>query len=1599
MWIAIAAAWAAIPDHSAPSAGRSVFEVELPEFGRYAFEAHSTIGTTLQLVDRMQGPGPIFGTAGETDGRIDTFLDRGQIRVLTHGPSDGRGEVRVSITPFERVGPALQLRHNEPVLTELEDRQERAWWVEADGVVPFEAVGRSLGDLRLWRDGTWLVDATPRCTTVDPVEGQPMRRCTLTADLPAGLYQIVAYGGPPQPWANEASDAMLSLRWGAPVLPEAGRRYGRIGPTGMDFFQAPSTTTIAHLTLSEIAPVDLELRTHSLASLFDPIHPEAQIRDESRTPEATASATGSGPKTVVIRGTPGQRYTLDWFPGAPEFSRVHGQGEVLLTALSTARTADDLQPTGLLFQEREEAGGRDEWVQTLGISLDAGVRFRQRFNLLGRAQIFVQLDEDADVSFKVTEGSATLLFERVFTTRPRDWVAQKGRPQEWSDHHKAGAYRLTIEPHKPGIIRLEGQRNSWSDQASATVNGLKDLPLRPGFTTRVNLETANPMEFKLLNPPGIYAGYTVRELPLDPSTPVPIPLAPGETFALPVAVDTPTELRATGPDGEPLPLGGLGVPSSSLSLPAGTFAVQVINPTDEPLIAVLGAVVPPTPLAPLPTERLDALRHFPRLTDAEPLHTRLDRHEMATAQLEVASDGLYQLESTGLLATRGTLRSRVVTDLGTGSQNGVGRNFRVARYLRSGAYQITVQTEEQTRGHLGVELSPVKIHDGGLLEDGQLARATVPAFEGIAYRFEVAEPGTYTLRSVGQAQRFRCRLEDAQGWPVTRPDGPCDQSVDLQPGEYELRSLPATVDTRRLTSVTRQRAAQERSGHGPFALQLGQTAHHIWAEPTGDGERPSDIWRFVLPAPAEVTVDPGEEMAGTLILDGETLTRLSPARPWTGTLEPGEYSLALRAARRGTGIEYAVRVSTEQLTVGQERNIRLPASIPLRVGAPGLVTVYSTGKADVRARLLGPDGEVLAANDDRPDDWNFRFSRWMQPGEWTLEVQGDSGARSTVVHIEQPREEPGPRLAPKRKPHHLETSAQTRAYPLKIGPTKQAIVAIAHASQNIGIALEQLTPDGWQSLGTAVGTDPTLLGRRTPGHDARLRVWSLDGRSGPVELELSASNPRSVVSGSSTTPGLYRVVGDRTGLQICPELGQPCRPAGPVIAVSKRTVLFGRDVQLRRADLSGDPVPVALSPRHTVIDTGLDGLVAAQIRSASADAALSLGEDGATALGQNGAMALGKSTLEVWGSGVGRVRAVALKQQREPWGREEPWSGEIPPRTALVLPIGSKLRSYALTLERGLLARSGAQAVWADTDALEATLLGADTLVLANPTERPAMARVAPPTEAPAPLVSGQPHEQHAATAGVQLLDIAAADGTLHAAGAEIAYLGADGQVARGSAVEIGSGGQATIHHGVGWHAVWSDSGGPGPWPATDAERLAIEPGVTHIEAEAPFAVRVGIDGQERVEWRPSGGSVDALTCRGGALWVRPLGAESLETTVSTEAVESLEDGVGPEVLLGPGSAAWFRFELDHDGPIGFGVRASADRVRATLVSPDGAELAHGVVGRAELKAGTWYLRLSQPSDAPPVRARPAVAGLHPPDSGPPDEVIRTYLSTAGGDR
>jgi hypothetical protein len=144
------------------------------------------------------------------------------------------------------------------------------------------------------------------------------------------------------------------------------------------------------------------------------------------------------------------------------------------------------------------------------------------------------------------------------------------------------------------------------------------------------------------------------------------------------------------------------------------------------------------------------------------------------------------------------------------------------------------------------------------------------------------------------------------------------------------------------------------------------------------------------------------------------------------------------------------------------------------------------------------------------------------------------------------------------------------------------------------------------------------------------------------------------------------------------------------------------------------------------------------------------------------------------------------------------------------------------------------------------------------------------------------------------------------------------------------------------------------------------------------------------------GARLDAYVPAGRTeLVVRALGGGKLSGALDLTAtsVTPVGEGLGPEVLLAPGSSRMFSFETTQEAAVGVAVRASAGTVEVTLMDAQGGEIGRGVSQMPKLKPGRYLMALAARADGPTVRARAALAGLVRPDTGPPDDVARRYFA------
>ncbi len=1211
-----------------PAAGRQETLLSVPRFGRWAVTVESDQASGLQLVDRMAGATTIAGAVGAENGRLDLFLDRGEYRLVVHGHEQARGEARLVAHAFTERSPeeAPQLVELQPLATDLGDFEQRSYWLpiaERRRVV-IEAAGRYLGDLRLWQDGAWLVDAQPAVHVIEPEAGKPMRLCQLSAELGPGLYRLTAYGGAPQPWSVDGSDRPLHLRYGIPTLAEAARQRFVASPFGSDRFLVPGAANYFRLELPEPGLASL------MVGDFDPGQPFAagdrsqDIQRETLPPvaELRAAEDADGMRLVTVRAAPGQPYLLQHFVSR-RYASFNGRGDYWIGTVHSGHPADSVDATGVLVVHRP--GQRlAELVAAQAVAIGGEAHWARRTNVLERFNLFVEVKESGGYTLLSRGVKVRFRLQPFLLSRASGYEAPAFRDAGAVWDLDPGLYELAVEPIEKGIADLDLRPASWLDRVVGTLlPGTPAAAEAPLATVRLPVATLDPQaEYQLyLNQqPGVEAGVVLRPLPLDLAASLPLSARPGEEAAVPFAAAERGRVVAEADDGTLLEVAVDGGEWGRESwVEAGAHTVSVRHQGAATVVYAL-RFEPQSRLAagsppPLPGELLGGLPSFPQLVAGEPLFLDLARGEAATFLVHAEEPGLYRVESTGLLATAGNLRTRVVASLARAASNGVGRNFVIQRYLGEGDYQVTVTAKGRSAGHLGVELTHTPLTDGGWLTSGVPARRVVEVGEAVAYRFRLPKAGRYHLSSIGLGRTFTARIEDAEGWPVAQPEARADLTRELAAGEYRFIVLPSTVPARHVTVLEPVPEPLRLAGHGPHPLPLSANLEHLWLEPEAAAPREPDRWLFSLPAAVEATIVLDGEMEGDLLRSSaarasepERVAYLPPGRGFSGRLPAGDYELAARSSRVNNRVSYQVGVWPRELVDGPSRQLEAPGELPLAVGRDALVEISSFGAEDVRARLFDAGGRLVAESDDRPGDWNFLLFERLAAGEYRLEVDpvGSTSSRPRIAMRLLAERDQAPLALPARR--SLTLGDEVELYPLTLPANADLIALAAKGGENVGLSIEEQTPAGWRTLGSRVGStvrlELPLAARKEQGAGAyRLRLWSVDRRGGALSLTAVAGRARRAheaalarglelkpLAGLDPPTGLVAVELESPGCFTLPpgtasryaaRRGAPATEAGEVIAALEETLWLAAEPEGRRPSRVS-ATRVRLAPGHAL---------------------------------------------------------------------------------------------------------------------------------------------------------------------------------------------------------------------------------------------------------------------------------------------------------------------------------------------------------------------------------------------------------------------------------
>jgi hypothetical protein len=1094
-----------------PATGTHEAILTVQKFGRYAITVSSSQGTALQLVDRMAGPGGISGTPGAADGRIDAFLERGTYKLRLIADPRGTGTDKLTVTPSVELQTApVGLVEDKPVEGQLADHQELSWWliVPSRGTYSFEAGGRYLSDLRLWKDGAWLIDATPSLSNSTGIPAQPLAIEQLTAQLEPGTYRLTAYGGAGLPWAQASPDAPFMLRWGVPGLSDSGRTIHTASRFGTDRYLLPGSATDVRLVLDKPDTAAIAVQTYDPTTMFNTGGAFfASMDKNSRDPVAELNLSPSNtPWLLTVTDKPGAKYRLEILNEAGTTNFGNADGDALL-AVTLPGGADDEIDAGFLLINQGTPDHGPVVIAADAIDLGEALPWRRHFNLLNPVSTYLYTDKNVDLRIDGTGAKAQFVVDRFFIDTPDHHVPDP-KPSGGVWQLTPGYYTLTASPlpNGRGILTM-------SMYAAGHAPPRADSPRLPApLFPDVDLDPNSPDELLTSLPDGTAYGLRQEFLPAALNQPLTFELPPGTTTTIPLSLDQPGQLTATDETGVPLAfsidgqtasgMAALDTGSHQFSITGAGSGIETVTLTETP-----DALLPATALPPIPPD-VTAAPVLPVLHPGQPVFADFAATQSITYALPVQEDALYRFETTGLLETGGAIRTRIIPSLASVEGNGIGRNFLLEPFLREGDYQLTVSAIGQTAGHAGITVAQTPLTDEGDLAPGTAARNTLAPGQAALYHFHIAAEGNYHLYTLGLGHQFNMRLEDKDGWPLIPPGNPADVTMDFPPGDYRMILLPGTVQNRAVTMLQQILPPPAYSGHGPFQVAFGQDMSNRWMEPAPGQPRTPDSWTFSLPAAATttITITPG--------MRAQILPAASNAQPiatvignWTGKLSPGDYTINTYSAAPDNRVDYTLNVGLAELIPGQTLDIQAPATIPVSLGGAAQYEIASAGDQDVRATLRDAAGNIVAANDDRDNDWNFLLSGNFPPGAYSLQVD-PVGAQNaaTEISITSPVTKTDPVLQAGQTDRFAD--GLVHLIPLAQPAPGALLIASLDAPVPAGLILEANDGTAWRQLASTSAVNPYLaIPAGAAGTSYRLRAWAEDHGATPLNVTTAAEAP------------------------------------------------------------------------------------------------------------------------------------------------------------------------------------------------------------------------------------------------------------------------------------------------------------------------------------------------------------------------------------------------------------------------------------------------------------------------------------------------------------
>ncbi|OHD16574.1 MAG: hypothetical protein A2086_03955 [Spirochaetes bacterium GWD1_27_9] len=977
----------------------------IKEYGYYSISTVSNYGASFQIVDNMSGLSKISGISGEKDGRTDILLEEGKYKIRIYSIEKGEGNIKLNVYQFKEKNlpqsPVLNI--NTSIENELNDLEQISYWIEIKDEqekIFIEGYGRNLKKISIWKDGNWLIDEKINEDVFEYKEGNPLNNLSFFGTLKKGFYKFSFYGGEKVKWSTDDNKNPLFIKYGVSLISPNSRFMDMISSCGRNRYLVEANYFLLQTKDKDNYKLKINYFNNDNPNTYSQI---TEINKNSRRQECKINLDNFylNYYLMTVEGTPNKTVTIQTMAknDLNIYINEGNGGNYWFSTIHSGFIEDSIEPSGFISYIDKDYTIREKKLKLL----NGKTGWQDTFNLIEEISFLFEVEEDGNYQVETTGVEAEFKLEKLLVGYKKDYNFSYKKGKQNFNLIK-GIYQLTINPVKMGIVTATIKKDSLLNFIFGNPDIKKD-------NVRGNLQfpsiyLGGGCSYKIfINNQGrdINQGYILRKLPLDLKEPLPVILTPNEEIETQIYIDEDSliSVKAFNDKKYIIKINNKEISQNDI-IKKGNYNISIKNldKTTESynLKSIPLSIAQNQKLQYFSNANNQSLPKFDSLETDNPVFLNLKKNEQKIFLLDIKKSGVYTIQTKGRLQTKGTIRTKIRTNLFSKQTNGIGRNFFLQEYLKEGIYQLIVETIGESTGHLSIMAKYKAPIDGGKLVEGRTVKNELFPEESIRYKFDIIEDGNYSIetkRLVGGM--FNFRLEDADGWLLENPKTPIGNYYFAK-GSYQIFYLPLNVWGRKLTTLKRILPEIKFDNKGPYDVEINKTYSNQWLESTINNERQGDIYNLNIPSKINAQISFSQEMYCNLYYisnnDKIKIETIYPEKFYNGILQKGKYILEFFSKRIDNYFDYNFGIATSELVDGLSYNITVPSSIRISVEENSLVELFSTGNADVYAELYSQDNKLLTISDDSYNDWNFKISQYLKSGNYLLKVKSRDGTKN-----------------------------------------------------------------------------------------------------------------------------------------------------------------------------------------------------------------------------------------------------------------------------------------------------------------------------------------------------------------------------------------------------------------------------------------------------------------------------------------------------------------------------------------------------------------------------------------------------------------------------